>query len=304
MNDNYRLKVSNGFRNSQQVWNGSHLCNFPITDIPPIDGDFIIFNSANRRWEYGTVDSGISPTGPTGPTGPVGVSITGATGYTGITGPTGDVGDIGARGATGPSGPTGPQGIIGPTGVTGSMGAVGSVGPTGATGVAGAPGPTGAPGVVGSTGVTGATGQNITNYSNITITNCYIYKDGSNYLSNVLIYAEKINNSVRITFSPINITFLSDNSYFNFIGIDSNSLFPINYIPEYSVFTGYCKFVNQSTGIIYNLNIKVNGNYDVYGDINESGNAGMITLYNDSSFPAGTYSLFSFSLMCDGGYSY
>jgi hypothetical protein len=112
-------KIFSGFTDGQNVWNASHIMNYPVTrSQQPQSGDIIIFNASGREWTYTSGNNVTGPTGSTGYTGPTGP--TGSTGATGDKGPTGDPG--GETGYTGPTGPTGYTGYTGPTGPKGDSG--------------------------------------------------------------------------------------------------------------------------------------------------------------------------------------
>jgi hypothetical protein len=58
------LKVSNGFKNSQQVWNANYIKSIPINDSlgPPVDGQVIIYDENINSFKYGGIE-GTVPNG-------------------------------------------------------------------------------------------------------------------------------------------------------------------------------------------------------------------------------------------------
>lgn len=146
-----KLRVFNGFKNNQEVWNASSIINIPVEKKQPNNDDILIYDNLNRRWKLGSSTGAVGPTGPQGSAGNPG----GPTGPTGMQGNTGPTGIQGIQGPTGIQGPIGPTGFTGPTGIqgmTGPTGMQGVIGPTGFTGIQGMTGPTGIQGPIGPTG--------------------------------------------------------------------------------------------------------------------------------------------------------
>ena len=254
-----RLKVFSQFKNSQQVWNGSHLLNHPITTNKPNDGDFIIYNSDNRQWEFDSIDSGISPTGPTGPTGPMGLSVTGPTGPTGSTGPTGPTGVRGPTGSVGSIGPTGPTGATGLTGPTGPIGIRGSTGATGPTGPTGNPGPTGI----------NATGLN--NYIYFILDDCAWF-DQNDTSTTFSISVEKINDIINITIpeSTLNMTFLPNLNLINIYTVQSPFSGLSSYFPQNVTFVNSGCILNGSQQQLLNIEFNPTNNNSITTFVNNS----------------------------------
>jgi hypothetical protein len=50
------LKVSNGFKNGQQVWNANYIKSINIVNTPPIDGQVIIYDENINAFKYGGIE--------------------------------------------------------------------------------------------------------------------------------------------------------------------------------------------------------------------------------------------------------
>lgn len=323
MNNINRLKVFSSFKNYDQLWNGAYLCNRPITTDQPNDGDFLIYNSITKRWEYDSINSGISPTGPTGPTGPDGEigynGDNGETGIIGVTGPdgiTGSDGVTGSDGIIGSDGVTGPDGIIGYEGVIGNMGLEGLEGfqgyeglegPEGFQGVEGFQGPEGFQGIegtIGEVGTVGTNGINVISYYTSSISNFYAVVNNSVFQLNSTVYIERINYSIRITFINTQIT-LPPTNMIQFISIPeilpSIGLIPTQLSPKYTVDVGYCYIIEVNTQTVYNLKITLNGLNESYSSQQPGPGTLKLSYQNTSQIQGGTFIINSFSFMCDSG---